>query len=290
LKFARCHLKINECQSIFKFGGQMKKLFLGRNKVFLMGGIAILFIVGSAAIVCLKGPLPSFAQSSVSLSRRWCNTAGGLVHGLINTNAACPGQVRIAGRGSNSSSNTPAPVKNLPIYPTATSSANTLGGIQTEPTATPTPSVAQAGSTTDTAAQAASAAFNQINTARTQASLPALQWSSLLVDSAHKHNLTMAEGNQLSHQLSNEAGLGTRVSQAGVNWSSVGENIGYSSDYLDPTNAVTGLNQDMLNEQPPNDGHRRNMLSKDFTLVGIDVLIDTTNHKVWLTEDFAHPA
>jgi len=265
----------------------MKKLFLGRNKLFLMGGIATLFIVGSAAIAGLRGPLPLFAQSSVSLSSRWCDNAGGLVHGLININPACYGQVKIAGRGRNSVSNTPVPVKDWSIQPTATSSAKpTPSGIQTGPTATPTPS----GTQTDTATQAAQAVFNKINTARAEAGLPALQWSSPLVDSAHKHNLAMQAANQLSHQLSNEANLGTRVSQAGVKWSSVGENIGYSSNYLHPTNAATGLNQDMLNEQPPNDGHRRNILSKDFTIVGIDVFIDTTNHKVWLTEDFARPA
>jgi uncharacterized protein YkwD len=100
----------------------------------------------------------------------------------------------------------------------------------------------------------------------------------------------MQSANQMSHQLPNEPDLGTRVSQAGVNWSSAGENIGYSTDYLHPTTAATGLDQDMLNEQPPDDGHRQNILSKDFTIIGIDVFIDTTNNKIWLTEDFAHPA
>jgi uncharacterized protein YkwD len=300
LKLASCYLKINECQSIFKFGGRMKKHFLGRNKLFLMGGIAILFIIGSAVIACLRGPLPSFAQSAVSLSHRWCYNTGGLVHGLINTNAVCSGQVEILGRGRNSLSNTPVPVKDSSIQPTATPSAKpTPSGIQTGPTAKPTPGGIQTGSTakptpggiqTDSTTDTTKAVFNQINTSRAEAGLPALQWSSLLVNSAHKHNLAMQAANQLSHQLSNEANLGSRVSQAGVQWSSVGENIGYSSDYLHPTNAATGLNQDMLNEQPPNDGHRRNMLSKDFTIVGIDVFIDTTNHKVWLTEDFARPA
>jgi uncharacterized protein YkwD len=75
----------------------------------------------------------------------------------------------------------------------------------------------------------------------------------------------------------------------GINWSSVGENIGYSTDYLDPIDVAPGLDQAMLNEQPPDDGHRQNILSKDFTSVGIDVLIDTTNSKIWLTEDFALP-
>jgi uncharacterized protein YkwD len=42
----------------------------------------------------------------------------------------------------------------------------------------------------------------------------------------------------------------------------------------------------MMAEQPPNDGHRRNILNTGFNLIGIDVLIDSKN-QVWLTEDFA---
>jgi uncharacterized protein YkwD len=100
----------------------------------------------------------------------------------------------------------------------------------------------------------------------------------------------MQSANQLEHQLPNEPDLGIRISHTGLNWLSVGENIGYSTDYLHPIDVATGLDQAMLNEQPPDDGHRQNILSKDFTNIGIDVFIDTTNHKVWLTEDFAHPA
>jgi uncharacterized protein YkwD len=139
-------------------------------------------------------------------------------------------------------------------------------------------------------AQAANAVFNQINAARAQANLPALQWSNLLVNSAHKHNLTMMADNQLAHQLPNEPDPGTRVRQAGVNWMFVAENIGESSDYLDSINAATSLDQDMLNEKPPNDGHRKNILSSEVTIIGVNVLVDTQNQRIWLTEDFARPA
>jgi uncharacterized protein YkwD len=167
------------------------------------------------------------------------------------------------------------------------------------PSPTPTPPVqpkpasnssgnGQTGGTSGVS-QAANAVFNQINAARAQAGLPALQWSNLLVNSAHKHNLAMMAGNQLSHQLPNEPELGTRISQAGVNWTFAAENIGESSDYLHPTNAATGLDQAMLDEKPPDDGHRQNILS-NATIIGIDVLIDTQNQEVWLTEDFARTA
>jgi uncharacterized protein YkwD len=136
---------------------------------------------------------------------------------------------------------------------------------------------------------AANAVLTQINAARAQAGLPALQWSNLLLNSAHQHNLAMAAANQLSHQLPNESDLGARVSQAGVTWTLVAENIGVSSDYLDPTDAATSLDQAMLNEKPPDDGHRQNILS-NASSIGIDVLVDTQNQRIWLTEDFARTA
>ena len=44
--------------------------------------------------------------------------------------------------------------------------------------------------------------------------------------------------------------------------------------------------QSMMAEKPPDDGHRQNILSTSFNMVGIDVLVDA-HQNVWLTEDFA---
>lgn len=156
----------------------------------------------------------------------------------------------------------PAPTPTLSVQPNPASNSSGNG---------------QTGSTSEQI-QAANAVFNQINAARIQAGLPALQWSNMLVNSSHKHNLAMIAGNQLSHQLPNEPQLGTRISQAGVNWTFAAENIGESSDYLHPTNAATSLDQDMLNEKPPDDGHRQNILS-NANIIGIEVLVDTQNQK-----------
>ena len=173
-----------------------------------------------------------------------------------------------------------------------TTTPTTTSSVRPNPTLSPSGNKASNGQTANTSqeAQAANAVFNQINAARAQANLPALQWSNLLVNSAHKHNLTMMTYNQLAHQLPNEPDVGTRISQAGVSWMFAAENIGESSDYLHPTNAATFLDQAMLNEKPPDDGHRRNILSSDATTIGIDVLIDTRNQRIWLTEDFARLA
>jgi hypothetical protein len=43
----------------------------------------------------------------------------------------------------------------------------------------------------------------------------------------------------------------------------------------------------MLGEQPPNDGHRQNILSSQANSIGIDVVLDRAHGRLWLTEDFA---
>jgi uncharacterized protein YkwD len=49
---------------------------------------------------------------------------------------------------------------------------------------------------------------------------------------------------------------------------------------------AVGLTQSMLDEQPPNDGHRMNILSSTFTHIGIAVYRDSSG-TVWLTQDFS---
>jgi uncharacterized protein YkwD len=105
--------------------------------------------------------------------------------------------------------------------------------------------------------------------------------------SAHRHNLHMAARNTMSHQLPGEPFFATRISNAGYHWSAAGENIGWNSDQS--VKGLLYLEREMYNERPPNDGHRENILSSQFTQVGIDVYYDATHHKIWFTQDFARP-
>jgi uncharacterized protein YkwD len=143
------------------------------------------------------------------------------------------------------------------------------------------------GGTHPSVAQAAQSVLTLINQERASAGLPALIMSNALIQSAHKHNLAMLAAGQLSHQLPGEADLGTRISAQGVKWNMVAENIGYG--FGDATQTAVSLNQAMFAEKPPDDGHRQNILSSN-TLVGIDVIVNTQNSQVWLTEDFARIA
>jgi len=133
----------------------------------------------------------------------------------------------------------------------------------------------------------ADAVLSSLNSQRARHGLPALRSNAKLVSSAHRHNVAMVNANQLSHQLSGEPGLGARVSAAGYSWSSVGENIAWNSNRSQA--GVLALQQAMYNETPPNDGHRRNILSSSFTEVGVDVIEEAGHGKVWLVTDFGRP-
>jgi uncharacterized protein YkwD len=133
--------------------------------------------------------------------------------------------------------------------------------------------------------QIAQAVFQAINQSRAANGLPPLTWSAALASSARQHDVTMQAANTLSHQLPGEAAFGDRERQQGVNWSWAAENIGETSDQT--VNGALGLHQAMMSEQPPDDGHRQNILTTSGTIVGIAILIDQQHGQLWLTEDFA---
>ena len=129
-----------------------------------------------------------------------------------------------------------------------------------------------------------------IDAARSAAGLPALTISVGLDRTASAHNALMAGGCGLSHQCPGEPDLGARETAAGIRWTAAGENIGEGGPVAVTTAAITQmavtLTQDMLNEQPPNDGHRKNILSTSFAHIGIAVYRDSSG-TVWLTQDFS---
>jgi uncharacterized protein YkwD len=130
----------------------------------------------------------------------------------------------------------------------------------------------------------------QINGLRAQHGLPPYSLLAGLNASAHAHTLRMTGSCGMQHQCPGEASLGARISAQGVHWSSCGENIGWSGPHPNTTSAIVaaaeGLTTSMYNEKPPDDGHRRNLLSTSFHHIGIDVIRDSSG-KVWITQDFS---
>lgn len=160
------------------------------------------------------------------------------------------------------------------------------------PTASPSSSAASesptpAAGTYEVRRDWAGAVLDRLNAQRAEHGLPALTSNDTLVAAAHTHNVKMADADELSHQLPGEPGLGERISAAGYSWSGLGENVAWSSTRSEA--GVLDLQDAMYNETPPNDGHRKNILSDSFTEVGIDVIVDAEHGKVWLVTDFGKP-
>jgi len=151
-------------------------------------------------------------------------------------------------------------------------------------TATSTPPVTESDS-------AEKQVLTLINRARAEAGLPGYTTTDGLHRSARRHNELMAAGCGLSHQCPGEPPLGERESAAGVHWSSAGENIGEGGPVPGSPSAIAQmalvLTKDMLRERPPDDGHRRNLLSSAFRHVGIAIFRDR-HGTVWMTQDFSN--
>jgi uncharacterized protein YkwD len=141
--------------------------------------------------------------------------------------------------------------------------------------------------TTTTTAAFARSMLTLLNRERAAHRLRPLAMNSRLILSAHRHNLTMARTDTMSHQLPGEAFFASRITRAGYRWQWAGENIGWNS--MLTTSGILALERTMYNEKAPNNGHRLNILSTRARQVGIDVYYDARHHKVWFTQDFGQP-
>jgi uncharacterized protein YkwD len=240
-----------------------------RLRLAVTGAVAIAMLGGGTAFACMDVP----TRSSTGHPAR-----GG-----------APTSVSPSSTPTGSAPATVAPVpavhtsthptrKPRPVPPPASAVASK------PPTTTPAPS-------TPGSQDAVQQVLALINQNRAAQGLPAYTLLDGLNRSAAGHNQVMAAGCGLSHQCPGEPAFSDRESAQGVHWTSAGENIGEGGGVADNAQAIAtsavGLTQMMLDEKPPHDGHRRNMLSSSYTHVGIAIYRDSSG-TVWLTQDFAN--
>ncbi len=116
--------------------------------------------------------------------------------------------------------------------------------------------------------------FDLVNQDRRRAGLNPLAWDDQLAEAAQRHSEQLAKHKSLSHQFSGEPALAARASAAGARFSSVGENVAYA-----PTIPRA---HDGLMHSPP---HRANILSPEFTAIGIAIV--TRGDELYITQDFS---
>ena len=266
---------------------------LSRRARFLLCGLLVLPLLAGACVYLTRGaaPAPASATGVLIATPR----ASLLCDPSAAGSGSCAGQPFHAAVASVPASLSPRPSAARSRHRHATPSPSASTSASTAPlSAAPTSAAPTASATSPAGTSSGSAAAQVlalINQARSAAGLAPLTITAGLNSSASAHNSRMAGGCGLSHQCSGEPDLGARETAAGVHWTAAGENIGEGGPVANTTAAIAqmavGLTQSMLNEKPPDDGHRRNILSSSFTHIGIAVFRDSSG-TVWLTQDFSN--
>ena len=280
-----------------------------RRARFLLAGALVLAVLGTGGFYLARDVFsPSQADGPTTagaLARAAaCGTAAGA------SCAASPGAAAVAMSSAvvtvppneQAASSSPSASTKTPAATPSAAGAKTNGASTSAPAATKASAPANPTAAPPTAATPPSAGAGEdataeaqvlalINQARAAAGLSALTVTSGLETSSSAHNALMAAGCGLSHQCPGEAAIGARETAAGVGWTACGENIGEGGPVSGTAAAIAqmavGLTRSMLDEQPPNDGHRMNILSTSYTHAGIAVYRDGSG-TVWLTQDFSN--
>ena len=261
-----------------------------RRARYLLCALLVLPLLAAAGVYLTRGPAPAPASATDKVTIPQAPSAcDPLAAGSAGSCAGRPFHAAVASvPASLSPSPSPARTKHRHARssPATSASASTSASSASPP---PAPSATNPAGTS--VGSAAAQVLALVNQARSAAGLPALTITAGLDASASAHNSRMAGGCGLSHQCPGEPGLGARETAAGVHWTAAGENIGeggpVAADAAATAQMAVSLTQAMLNEKPPDDGHRKNILSSSFTHIGIAVYRDSSG-TVWLTQDFSN--
>ena len=263
-----------------------------RRTLILLCCLLVLPLLAGAGVYLTRGSAP--ADTSATGKVTAVPRASAACDPSTGTTGSCGGQPFHAGVASVPASLSPGPsaarTRHHRPSPSPSASASSKPTSPASPSS-PKPTAAATSPAGTTSGSAAAQVLALINQARSAAGLAPLTITAGLNSSASAHNSTMAGGCGLSHQCPGEPDLGARETAAGVHWSAAGENIGEGGPVADSAAAIARmavtLTQDMLNEKPPDDGHRRNILSSSFIHIGIAIYRDSSG-TVWLTQDFSN--
>jgi uncharacterized protein YkwD len=123
--------------------------------------------------------------------------------------------------------------------------------------------------------------FDAINGQRTMSQLDPLVWDDVLCLTARHHSRRMLEADFFGHDDPKFGDLQARLDAAGVAWWMCGENVFREKHHPDPV-AIA------LVDWMHSEGHRRNILSPDYTNSAIGVAMGPDG-MVTMTQQFLKP-
>jgi uncharacterized protein YkwD len=106
-----------------------------------------------------------------------------------------------------------------------------------------------------------------------------LQWDARLAAIARAHSEEMARAGYFGHQSLDGRNPAERASMAGIQWRAAGENIA-------KTESVAQAESEFMNEPKFAQNHRKNILSTEYTHVGIGIA-KSPDGMIYITQDFA---
>ncbi|MFD7439750.1 CAP domain-containing protein [Streptomyces sp. NPDC059909] len=144
-----------------------------------------------------------------------------------------------------------APASKTPTAPPSTS----------KPTAPSTAKPAPAASTTPAAPASGAVArvVQLVNSERSKAGCSPVTVNATLTKAAQAHSADMAAHKNMSHTGSDGSNPGDRITRAGYNWSTYGENVAYG--YSTP--------ESVMQAWMTSPGHKRNILNCEFKEIGV---------------------
>jgi uncharacterized protein YkwD len=113
--------------------------------------------------------------------------------------------------------------------------------------------------------------IDHTNKERSRVGVPRLVENDRLVMIAQEMAQDLAKTGRLSHTDSKGRGLSVRVDAGGYHWSTIGENVAYG--YPSPQEVVQGWIK--------SPGHYQNLVSNQFTEIGIGVAADAKGRIFW---------
>ncbi|WP_432142471.1 CAP domain-containing protein [Streptomyces sp. bgisy084] len=127
---------------------------------------------------------------------------------------------------------------------------------KTSPAPAASPSASKA---TTTASGATARVVELVNSERRKAGCSPLTVNAKLTKAAQDHSKDMADHRNMSHTGSDGSSPEDRITRAGYNWSSYGENVAYG--YSSPESVMKGWMS--------SPGHKRNILDCSFKEIGV---------------------
>lgn len=129
--------------------------------------------------------------------------------------------------------------------------------------------------------------YQDTNTYRHEYKLPALRAATCLRDRARAWSKVMATQGNYYHSPTVFPDI-TKACNVTGRAGAMSENVGYSGgcDATAYDHCAQTVFDLMVGERPPDDGHRRNILSTYPYYVGIGTYYDAQTHTVWITQDF----